>query len=69
MIRAKQLTFSYQRQPVFDDLSFTLEDFTSLAILGLNGEGKTTLIKCLLGLKQAQKGTVLLREEDIFSTT
>ena len=69
MIRPKQLTFSYQSQPVFDDLSFTLEDFTSLAILGLNGEGKTTLIKCLLGLKQAQKGTVLLREEDIFSMT
>ncbi len=59
-------TFSYHREkPLLTDISFTAERKQVLAILGPNGVGKTTLIKCLLGFLPWQSGETLLDEKDI----
>ena len=60
MIKVDDLSFSYRNSAVFDGLSFTLEDHPVTALLGLNGEGKTTFIKLLLGLLKPDKGSILV---------
>ncbi|MBQ9036294.1 MAG: ABC transporter ATP-binding protein [Erysipelotrichaceae bacterium] len=65
MIEVRNLSFSYKNQPVFNDLSFQLNDFSMAALLGLNGEGKTTLIKLMLGLLKPDNGEILINGKDI----
>jgi iron complex transport system ATP-binding protein len=50
--------FSYEKeQPVFEDISFEVDRGEVLAVLGPNGVGKTTLLKCLLGFLKWQSGS------------
>ena len=49
ILQAKNLSFSYSREPTLSDISLSLEPGQILAILGPNGSGKSTLIKVLLG--------------------
>jgi len=44
-------TFSYnQKDNIFEDINFKVQKGDVFCILGANGTGKTTLIKCLNGL-------------------
>ena len=65
MIQFRNVSFSYRDHMVFEDLNFSLGDFKSTAILGLNGEGKTTFLKLLLSLLKPEKGKILVNDEDI----
>lgn len=50
-------SFSYQAdKPVLQNISCNLEEGRILAILGPNGVGKTTLLKCILGFLKWQSG-------------
>ncbi|MGN1023198.1 MAG: ABC transporter ATP-binding protein [Lachnospiraceae bacterium] len=46
--------------PVLQDVSFVLEQGQIMSILGSNGVGKTTLLKCLLGLQRWKRGSVYI---------
>lgn len=46
--------------PTFQNLNFTIEAGETVAITGSSGCGKTTLIKCLMGLLQPTEGEVLV---------
>ena len=48
--------FGYGKEPVIQDISFDVEDGQVLAILGSNGVGKTTLLKCMMGLLNWHEG-------------
>lgn len=65
ILEIKNLTFSYDKHIVFKDLSFKLESPDVLSILGPNGIGKTTLIKCLLGIKKKTSGEILIDGKEI----
>lgn len=65
MIRIDDLSFAYHNSKVFDGLSFSLDDRPVTALLGLNGEGKTTFIKLLLGLLKPDNGNILIDDRDI----
>ncbi len=65
MITFQNVSFSYPDKKIFDDLSFSLSDFSSAALLGLNGEGKTTLLKLLLGFLKPDKGKIIVDDADI----
>ena len=43
MINAEKLTFGFNSTPLFQDISFTLEENRHCALIGSNGTGKTTL--------------------------
>ncbi len=58
IIEIKNLSFSYGRQPVLEDVDFTTKAGDFVAIIGPNGGGKTTLLKLLLGLLDAERGSV-----------
>lgn len=57
-LRVDGLEVSIGANQVCRDLSFTLESAQSLAILGRNGVGKSTLLKTLAGLRTPQAGCV-----------
>lgn len=68
MIRVEQISFGYQRdQFIFKELSFSLAKGETLSILGPNGVGKTTLIKCLLGFHKLSQGKIFLDNRPIES--
>lgn len=50
----------YGNHPVLEDISFSVEPGTFLAIIGPNGAGKTTCLKVILGLLQPSSGRVSL---------
>ena len=67
-IEVRAGTFSYHKDhPLLADISFSAEKGSTLAILGPNGVGKTTLIKCLLGFIPWKNGQTLLDGKDIRS--
>jgi len=47
MIKAEKLTFAFGSEPLFQDISFTLEDNCRCALIGSNGSGKTTLTRLI----------------------
>jgi len=65
LLRAENLTAGYGDAVVLDDVSLALDEGGSLAVLGRNGVGKTTLLLTLLGLTRLKRGKLALRGEDI----
>ena len=59
-IEVQNLTFSYGKQPVLQDVSFSVQKGTLTAVLGANGAGKSTLFRCLLGFLTPQAGEIRL---------
>jgi iron complex transport system ATP-binding protein len=59
------IQFCYNSHSVLGDVSFQLEKGRILGVLGVNGVGKSTLLKCLNRILQPQKGTVFLKGEDL----
>ena len=51
---------------VLEDISFSLAEGQSLAIIGSSGSGKTTLLRCLNFLETPTSGTISVRDEVIF---
>jgi branched-chain amino acid transport system ATP-binding protein len=61
----QDVTAGYGNITVLHDLSLTVADGAILGVLGRNGMGKTTLIRCLAGLIVPQAGSITLGGEDI----
>ncbi len=53
-------TFGYDGRTVLNDVSFSLGDSEVLTVLGPNGVGKTTLLKCMMGLQRWKSGRTLI---------
>ena len=69
-IEFQNVTFAYgddgtTNTPVLKDLSFIVEPYQRVAIVGPTGCGKTTLVKLLLRLYEPQEGKILLDGIDI----
>jgi iron complex transport system ATP-binding protein len=59
--------FGYPGRPVLKDVSFTVTPEDFVAILGPNGVGKTTLLRCVNALLRPGAGSVLLEDRDILA--
>lgn len=60
-VAVEHVTFGYGgRQTVLDDVSFTVPQGQSVAILGYNGVGKTTLFKLIAGLLRPRSGRCVI---------
>ncbi len=64
LIEIKDLSAGYGGHTVLHDVNLTVYDRDFLGIIGPNGGGKTTLIKCLLGLLKPTKGDILFFNTD-----
>lgn len=64
MIQVENLSFSYQNNKVFKNLSFSIKKGEYLCIIGKNGSGKSTLAKLLAGLIFQQEGNIKISGYD-----
>jgi iron complex transport system ATP-binding protein len=64
-LKVANLQFSYNSHPVLADVTFSLDRGQIMCVLGVNGVGKSTLLKCLNRILQPQRGSVLVDEEDL----
>ena len=64
-LKVKDVTFSYAREPVLEDVSIEVLTAEVLGVLGPNGAGKSTLLKCIDRILTPQKGCILLDDRDI----
>ena len=58
IIQIKGLKASYDHKTVLSQVNLSVYERDFLGIIGPNGGGKTTLIKCILGLHKADKGNI-----------
>ena len=65
LFEVKNISFSYDGEEIFSDISFSIDKGDVLCILGPNGTGKTTLIKCLNGLNEIASGEILINGKNI----
>jgi len=59
------INFSYKSKHVLDNVSFSLEADEVVSILGPNGVGKTTLIKCIDKVLKPDSGSVFVEEANL----
>lgn len=68
ILKINNAEFSYNgKEKIFEGINLSIENKDVLCILGPNGTGKSTLIKCMNGLLKLNSGNILLNEEDIYS--
>ncbi|MEE3649912.1 MULTISPECIES: branched-chain amino acid ABC transporter ATP-binding protein/permease [unclassified Brenneria] len=60
-----KLTLDYGAAPVVRDVSFTVNPGETVAILGANGAGKSTILQTLAGLHPARSGAIYLHDRSI----
>ena len=63
-ITAKNLSFTYDRDTILDDVSFSLEKGCFYAVTGPSGTGKSTLLKLILGVYTPDTGTLFLETDN-----
>lgn len=59
------LTFSYNSVPILDDICMEVAPAKLLSVVGPNGTGKSTLLKCVDRVLKPQQGNILLDRKDI----
>ena len=65
LLAVEGITAGYGESVVLEDVSFALEEGDSMALLGRNGVGKTTLLVTLMGLTRLHRGTLRWRGADL----
>jgi Cu-processing system ATP-binding protein len=64
-IKVQNLTKRFGDFTALNDVSFTLEQGQTIALLGPNGSGKTTALKCLVGLTIPSSGKISIGDHDL----
>lgn len=68
-IEYKNISFSYDKTPIFKDFSLKLKEGKVYAIVGLSGSGKSTLVRLLNGSYKLSSGEILIGSKPINSYT
>lgn len=63
LLKIDHLTGGYSRNPVLKDISFEVDNGQIVGLIGLNGAGKSTTIKHIIGLMEAHKGLISINEK------
>lgn len=67
ILEAQDVSFSYNGQPVLENVDLSIRPGEFVALVGPNGSGKSTLVKVLLGLLPSRTGAVRLFGHDAAS--
>lgn len=65
IVEFENISFSYGKNEVLDNINFYIEKGDFIGIIGPNGSAKSTLMKVMIGILKPDKGRVRLFNEDI----
>ena len=60
VLEVRNLALAYKKKVIQEDLSFSLSPGEILGVVGVNGTGKTTLLRTFAGLQKPLRGSILL---------
>ena len=66
MLKVENLSKSFGKTSVLNNISFNIENGEIVCIKGKSGEGKTTLLRCLNSLEVADKGSIKINDKYLF---
>jgi len=69
MIEVKQLTKKFGHFTAVEDISFQVKVGETFALLGPNGSGKTTILKCIAGLMLPTSGHISINGVDVWKNS
>lgn len=58
LLTVENLSKSYAEKTLFEDISFSITDNERIGIIGVNGTGKSTLLKIIAGMEEADRGEI-----------
>lgn len=64
-IDVEHITFGYEQNPLFEELSVSFADCEFCAIMGPNGSGKTTLLKCIERMLPIRSGDIFVNGKSV----
>lgn len=67
VVRVEEASVRYGKHLVVDRVSFQVARGSVYALLGRNGAGKSSLIRCLLGLQKPSSGRVMVFDRDVWT--
>jgi len=68
ILEVEKISKQFGTTEVLNDISFSLNEGESIAILGSSGSGKTTLLRCLNFLERPDSGRIILRGEELYDS-
>ena len=63
LMSIEHLSKTYAVKPVLDDVSFAIEERDKIALVGINGTGKTTLLRLLNDQETSDSGTIIRKND------
>lgn len=63
ILSAENLSKSYSEKTLFENISFGIDDNEKIGLIGINGTGKSTLLKTLVGIESLDEGKVVTGRE------
>jgi len=64
-LSVKNLTKIGRETPLFENITFGLDDGDKVALIGQNGTGKSTLLNCIAGTLAPDNGTVVMNKSEV----
>ena len=58
ILSAENIALSFTDKTLLNDISFFIQENDKIGVIGINGTGKSTLLKIISGIEEPQKGTV-----------
>ena len=65
ILHISDLTKSFEGNRVIDGISFSLYEGENLVLLGRSGTGKSVIMKCIVGLMEADSGEITVFGKDV----
>ena len=60
LLNAEKITKSYTEKPLLKDINISIHENEKVGLIGVNGTGKSTLLKILAGEEDADEGSITL---------
>ncbi|WP_018662349.1 ABC transporter ATP-binding protein [Heyndrickxia acidiproducens] len=67
LLEVNHLTGGYTKKPVIQNITFTVDPGQLIGLIGLNGAGKSTTIKHIIGLMEPKKGQIIMNGKELKS--